>query len=65
MKELIINYLSDLKNKNRDIHDLIEKFHIKSNEFTSFMKLLNSLEEEKLIARNQKNEYYLLNQLHY
>ena len=65
MKEEILNYLKDIHHA-REVHDLMSVFHIEGKEaFREFMKLLNTLEEEHLIIRDEKNHYYLLEQRHY
>lgn len=64
MKEDILNYLKDIHHA-REVHDLMAVFHIEGKDaFRDFMKLLNTLEEEHLIVRDEKNHYYLLEQHH-
>ena len=66
MKEEILKLLEDESYKDRKIKDLADYFHMTSTEdYISFIKLMNSMEDEGLIIRDKTNEYYLINQLQF
>ena len=66
MKEEILKLLENEAYTKRKIDELSKYFHMTSTkDFVSFIKLMNELEDQGLIVRNKKNEYYLLNQLQF
>ncbi|MFR7590659.1 MAG: ribonuclease R [Longibaculum sp.] len=66
MKEEILKLLEDQTYTRRKIKELAEYFHMDQTEdYVSFIKLMNEMEEEGLIIRSKFNDYYLINQLHF
>ena len=66
MKEEILELLKDEKYTKRKINELAAFFHmVSTDEYITFIKLMNSMEDEGLIIRNKLNEYYLIDQLNF
>lgn len=66
MKEKILKLLEDEKYTYRKIDELAQYFEmVETTDYISFIKLMNALEDEGMIVRNHKNEYYLSEQLHF
>ena len=66
MKEEILNLLADRSYTRRKIQELAEYFHMTdTQDYVSFIKLINEMEDEGLIIRSRINDYYLINQLQY
>ena len=66
MKEEILNLLADRSYTRRKIQELAEYFHMTdTQDYVSFIKLINEMENEGLIIRSRINDYYLINQLQY
>lgn len=66
MKEEILELLKDEKYTKRKINELADYFHmVSTDEYITFIKLMNSMEDEGLIIRNKLNEYYLIDQLNF
>lgn len=65
MREEILRLLSDDHNHERTIQDLTRIFKIKSEDFADFMKLLNQLEDDGEIVRDQFNQYFTPESLGY
>lgn len=66
MKEDILNLLADRSYTRRKIQELAEYFHMtETQDYVSFIKLINEMEDEGLIIRSRINDYYLINQLQY
>lgn len=63
MKEKILEYLKDEKNDKRRINDLAEYFSMnETDDYVSFIKLVNQLEDEGNIVRDTMNQYFVVNQ---
>ena len=58
MREEILRLLSDDHNHERTIQDLTRIFKIKSEDFADFMKLMNQLEDDGEVVRDQFNQYF-------
>ena len=66
MKEEILELLADQTYTRRKIQELAEYFHMTdTQDYVSFIKLINEMENEGLIIRSRINDYYLINQLQY
>ena len=66
MKEEIIELLKNDDYKARTINELSQYFHMTSTEdYISFIKMMNALEDEGVVIRDSKNNYYLIEQLEY
>lgn len=66
MKEEILELLADQTYTRRKIQELAEHFHMtETQDYVSFIKLINEMEDEGLIIRSRINDYYLINQLQY
>lgn len=66
MKEEIIELLKNEDYKARTINELSQYFHMTSTEdYISFIKMMNALEDEGVVIRDSKNNYYLIEQLEY
>lgn len=66
MKNQILEVLKDEHFKKRKINELADYLNQSETEdYISFIKLMNSMENEGLVIRNSSNEYYLLEQLNY
>lgn len=66
MKNQILEVLKDEHFKKRKINELADYLNqSKTEDYISFIKLMNSMENERLVIRNSSNEYYLLEQLNY
>lgn len=66
MKEEILKLLEDKNFKRRKIDELAQHFEMTAtNDYISFIKLMNSMENEGLIIRDKANDYYLINQLEF
>ena len=66
MKEEILQLLEDQTYTRRKMDELAEHFGMTSTEdYITFIKLINSMEDEGLIMRSRLNDYYLINQLHF
>lgn len=66
MKDEILKLLEDQTYTRRKIDELAKYFQMTStDDYITFMKLVNSMEEEGLIIRSRINDYYLINQLNY
>ena len=65
MREEILRLLSDDYNHERAIQDLTRIFKIKSEDFADFMKLMNQLEDDGEIVRDQFNQYFTPESLGY
>ena len=64
MKEEILQLLEDQTYTRRKMDELAEHFGMTSTEdYITFIKLINSMEDEGLIMRSRLNDYYLINQL--
>ena len=66
MKEKILDLLNQKNYRAMDIKQLMELYHLNSSEdLKILMKCLNQLEDECIIARNDKNQYDLIERLGY
>ncbi|MCD8027199.1 MAG: ribonuclease R [Erysipelotrichaceae bacterium] len=66
MKEDILELLLNENYHLRKIDELASTLkQIDTREYIAFIKLVNSMEDEGLIIRNEKNQYFLPNQLDY
>lgn len=66
MKEEILKLLEDKTFKRRKIDELAQHFKMTAtDDYISFIKLMNSMENDGLIIRNKANDYYLIHQLEF
>ncbi|MGN1391428.1 MAG: ribonuclease R, partial [Sharpea porci] len=65
MREEILRLLSDDHNHERTIQDLTRIFKIKAEDFADFMKLMNQLEDDGEVVRDQFNQYFTPESLGY
>lgn len=66
MEEKVLSLLENMEYKRRKIDELALYFHMnETDDYISFIKMMNRLEDEGKIVRNKSNEYYLSHQLHF
>lgn len=66
MEEQIIELLKDKDYQKRSIDELASYFEKQlTNDYIEFIKLINKLEEDGVIVRDDHNHYYLSNDLNY
>lgn len=66
MQDEIMKLLADPTYTKRSIQELAHALHQeKTDDFVSFVKIMNELEDQGKVIRNSHNHYYLLDQLSY
>ena len=66
MRDKIIELLKDKEYHQRSIEELAWYFEKTStNDYIDFIKLMNKLEEEGIVARDDENKYFLGNDLNF